>query len=501
MKLLFVTSEVTPFAKTGGLADVCGALPAELAKRGHSVAIIMPLYQQVDKAGLELMNVKFDIPIGSKIVRGMLWEGRLPNNPQVPVYFVQQDDYFHRPELYRSKGTDYVDNCERFVFLCRAALESVRILHMDLDAVHCHDWQTGLIPAYLNIEYLHAPGYQTLASVFTIHNLAYQGQFWHWDMAVTGLDWRFFNWQQMEFYGKLNLLKTGIVFADGLTTVSDQYAREIQTPEHGCGLDGVLQQRGEMLRGIVNGVDYASWNPATDPHLAAKYSSSDWQSGKAANKAAMQRELGLPQAPETPVIGLIGRLADQKGWNLVTDLMQRWVRDVDVQWAILGTGEPQYEELLGNLARDYPHRVGVKLGFSDPVAHRIEAGADMFLMPSQYEPCGLNQLYSLKYGTVPVVRATGGLVDTVVDASPENLSRRTATGFSFGAFDIYDMERALQRALAMWWHHKDQWQQLVETGMKSDWSWGRSAEQYEQVYREAKERKRIAYERIKAAMS
>lgn len=503
MKLLFVTSEVTPFAKTGGLADVCGALPAELANRGHEVAVIMPLYQQVRKQGLqlELMNVKFDIPIGSKIIRGMLWKGQLPNQPNVAVYFVEQDDYYDRPELYRSKGNDYPDNCERFVFLCRAALESIRILHLELDVIHCHDWQTGLIPAYLNIEYLHAPGYQTLASVFTIHNLAYQGQFWHWDMAVTGLDWRFFNWQQMEFYGKLNLLKTGLVFAEGITTVSEQYAREIQTPEHGCGLEGVLQQRADVLRGIVNGVDYNAWNPAVDLSLAEKYDASSWRVGKAACKAALQRELNLPQSPETPVIGLVGRLADQKGWNLVADLMRRWVRDVDVQWAVLGTGEPQYHELLGQLARDYPHRVGAKFDFSDPLAHRIEAGSDMFLMPSQYEPCGLNQLYSLKYGTVPVVRATGGLVDTVVDANDENLSQRRATGFSFARFDVFEMEAALQRALSIFWHRKDQWQQLVETGMHADWSWGRSAEKYEQVYREAMERKRLAYERIKAAMT
>ena len=499
MNTVFASSEVAPFAKTGGLADVCGALPIELARLGHNVAVMMPAYRQVKQSGLALdpLGVKFDIPIGNKIVRGRLLRGVLPGS-DVPIFFVEQDDYFDRPELYRVRGEDYKDNCERYVFFCRAALESIRLLNLSVDVVHCHDWQTGLIPAYLHIEYLHCHGYENIASLLTIHNLAYQGIFWHWDMLLTGLDWKYFNYNQMEFYGKLNLLKTGLVFADGLTTVSRQYAGEIQTDPLGCGLEGVLQQRKDALTGIVNGVDYGIWNPATDPHLAQHYDESNWRIGKAACKAALQQELGLPDAPRTPLIALIGRLADQKGWDLVADVMRRWVNQMDVQWAILGTGEPFYHDLLGELSRQHPQKVAVRLEFSDPLAHKIEAGADIFLMPSRFEPCGLNQLYSLKYGTVPVVRATGGLVDTVTDESPENLSSARATGFVFEEYTAQALEGALRRAVETYWQNPPAWQQLVETGMRQDWSWNASARQYLSAYTIAAQRHREHRDRLKA---
>ena len=286
MNIVFASSEVAPFAKTGGLADVCGSLPAELHRLGNNVAIITPAYKQVKESGfpIEPLGVKFDIPIGNKIVRGRLLRGQLQGS-DVPVFFVEQDDYFDRPELYRAKGEDYKDNCERFVFFCRAALESIRLLHLSVDIVHCHDWQTSLIPAYLKIEYAHCQGYENVASLLTIHNLGYQGIFWHWDMLLTGLDWKYFNWHQMEFYGKLNLLKTGLSFADWLTTVSPQYAKEIQSDPLGCGLDGLLRQRSDSLTGIVNGVDYAVWNPATDSHLPQQYDVASWEQGKAVCKA------------------------------------------------------------------------------------------------------------------------------------------------------------------------------------------------------------------------
>ncbi len=502
MKILFVSSEVAPFAKTGGLADVCGALPRELAKIGHDVSVFMPYYRQVKQSHVprERLNVKFDIPVGSRIVRGMLWQGQLPDST-VPVYFLEQDEYFDRPELYREQGADYKDNCERFAFFSRAALESTRILQKDVDVYHCHDWQTGLIPAYLQIEYPHAAGYERTASVMTLHNMAYQGVFWHWDMLLTGLDWRYFNYHQMEFYGKLNLLKTGIVFADGLTTVSEQYSKEIQTPEQGCGLEGTIQQRAEVLSGIVNGVDYNIWNPERDPHLPAKFDVNNWTSGKPACKAALQRELGLPISANTPVIGLIGRLADQKGWDLVIDMMQRWAGHNNLQWVVLGTGEPHYHHALRHLADQFPHRVAARFEFSDPMAHLIEAGSDIFLMPSRYEPCGLNQLYSLKYGTVPIVRATGGLVDTVVDTTDETLHKRTATGFVFQRYDVVELEKTLGRALSIFEHQPEQWRQIVTTGMRADWSWSRSAMRYEQVYREAMERKAARYDKIRETIS
>jgi starch synthase len=499
LNILFASSEVAPFAKTGGLADVCGALPAELTRLGHNVAVVMPLYRQVKNScyPMEPLNLKFDIPMGNKIVRGKLLRGNQPGT-SVPVFFVEQDDYFDRDELYRHKGEDYKDNCERFVFFSRAALESIRMLKLAVDVVHCHDWQTGLIPALLQIEYAHAQGYEHVASLMTIHNLAYQGLFWHWDMLVTGLDWKYFNMHQMEFYGKLNLLKTGLIFADGVSTVSGRYAQEIQTPEMGCGLEGVLQKRADVLEGIINGVDYDVWNPATDQHLDHKYDLKSWQQGKAANKRELQAELGLPQQPETPLLGLIGRLADQKGWDLVADVMGRWVRETDAQWVILGTGEPRYHDLLGHLNREAPHKVAARLQFSEQLAHRIEAASDMFLMPSQYEPCGLNQLYSLRYGAVPIVRSVGGLADTVVPATEENLASGTATGFAFDGYSPQALEGALSSAVATYHHRKDVWQKLVTTGMERDWSWRKSATQYGETYKRVHQRHAEARARLMA---
>lgn len=489
MNILFAGSEVAPFAKTGGLADVCGSLPIELARLGHKVAVMMPAYRQVKASGYaaEPLNIKFDIPIGNKIVRGRLLRGTLPHS-EVPIFFVEQDDYYDRAELYRTKGEDYKDNCERYVFFCRAALEAIRLLKLEVDVVHCHDWQTSLIPAYLHVEYLHCHGYENIASLLTIHNLAYQGIFWHWDMLLTGLDWKYFNWHQMEFYGKLNLLKTGLTFADSINTVSHTYAQEIQNDPLGCGLEGVLQQRSEVLSGIVNGVDYEIWDPRTDANLPRRYGPHDWRAGKAANKAVLQNELGLPQRADVPLIALIGRLSEQKGWDLVLEAISQWVRTSDAQWAILGTGEQNYHDALGNLARDYPHKVAARFEFSDPLAHRMEAAADIFLMPSRFEPCGLNQLYSLKYGTVPVVRATGGLVDTVTDASQANLANGTATGFTFSAFDAGEMAAALGRAVLMYTSQPDLWQSIVETGMRQDWSWTNSAQQYVELYGRVSER-------------
>jgi starch synthase len=479
------TSEVTPFAKTGGLADVCGALPIELTRLGHPTAVIMPAFRQAKRCGepIEDLDVTFDIPIGAKIVSGRLLRSRLPGS-EVPVYLVQQDSYFDRAELYRENGADYKDNCERFVFFSRAVLEAVRLLNLDINLIHCNDWQTGLVPAYLNIEYSNAVGYEQLGTVLTIHNMAYQGQFWHWDMLLTGLDWKYFNWHQMEFYGHLNLLKTGLVFADSITTVSPRYAEEIQQAPLGSGLETVLQKRREQLYGIINGVDYRVWDPAIDPHLPARYSVDNWAPGKAACKAALQTEMGLPTEPGVPLIGIVGRLVDQKGFDLIARIMEQWARHTDAQWIVLGTGEPGYHQLLRRLAQEYPHRIACRLEFSDPLAHRIEAGADLFLMPSRYEPCGLNQLYSLKYGAVPVVHATGGLADTIVDAGPEQMTARTATGFSFLHYDAAALEEALTRACDVYCHDRDAWSQIVETGMRQDWSWNASAKRYVEVYEE-----------------
>lgn len=495
MNILLASSEVAPLAKTGGLADVAGALPRALARLGHEVAIVMPAYRQAKQCGLpiEFLNLRFDIPIGHKIVRGQLLRTYLPGG-EVPVYLVEQDDYFDRTELYGERGEAYKDNCERFVFFSRAALEIIRMLRLGIEVVHCNDWQTGLIPALLETEYLHASSYERVGSLMTIHNLAYQGLFWHWDMALTGLDWKYFNLHQMEFYGQLNLLKTGLVFADAISTVSHTYAQEIQTPEQGCGLEGLLQGRANVLHGITNGVDYDIWNPATDGRIAQKYDATNWQQGKAACKAALQREFKLPESG-CPIFGFVGRLVEQKGWDLLAELMPRWLREEDVQWVVLGTGDPKFEEFIRQLAAEYPYRLSARLQFSEALAHQVEAGSDMFLMPSRFEPCGLNQLYSLKYGAVPVVRATGGLADTVRDLTPESMDAGNATGFSFEHYHVAELEWALRRALDTYRNRPDLWRQVVENGMKQDWSWSRSAHEYEALYRQVAQHKLEAWKR------
>ncbi|MGE3780754.1 MAG: glycogen synthase GlgA, partial [Pirellulaceae bacterium] len=484
MNILLVSSEVVPFAKTGGLADVSAALPAALTRLGVNSAVVMPAYRKfLERTGVTFrtLDVVLEIPIGSKVVTGGIIAAELPGT-QVPIYFIDQPAYFDRPELYRERGADYKDNCERFVFFCRSVMEMIRLLDLPVDIIHCNDWQSGLIPAYQRCEYQHARGYEHILTLMTIHNLAYQGRFWHWDMLLTGLDWRYFNWKQMEFYGDLNLLKTGIVFADAISTVSQRYSEEIQTSEHGCGLEGVLQQRREVLSGIINGVDYDIWNPEVDAQIPAKYSVQDWQTGKRICKAGLQAAVGLTASPTTPLIGLVGRLADQKGFDLVADIMKRWVHDVDCQWVIVGTGEPVYHDLLTGLAREHPGRVAVKLEFSERLAHLVEAGADMFLMPSRYEPCGLNQMYSLRYGTVPIVRETGGLADTVVDLTEAHLTEGTANGFSFLDYDASALEATLRRAVSVFQQQPDTWRRIVEIGMRQDWSWDSSARRYIELF-------------------
>ncbi len=483
MKILIATSEAVPFAKTGGLADVCGALPVELEKLGHEPMVFLPAYRQVHSAGvpIEPTGIYFDVQIGSKTVKGSFSKSHLPNST-VPVYLVHQDRYFDRPELYQENGQDYKDNCERFVFFSRAILEGIRLLELEVDILHANDWQTGLLPALLKIEHRGVPGYENIGTLFTIHNMAYQGVFWHWDMLLTGLDWKYFNWQQMEFFGNLNLLKTGLIFSDRLNTVSPRYAEEIQAAPLGCGLEGVLQSRREVLSGIVNGVDYREWDPATDPHLPANYGAETVETGKPVCKAALQAELGLPVLPKVPLIAFIGRLADQKGIDLLSATVREWVHLHDAQWVILGTGEAAYQEQFMMLAERFPQKVATRLEFSNRLAHRIEAGADIFVMPSRYEPCGLNQLYSLKYGTVPVVRATGGLVDTITDLSEKTLASGTANGFTFGDYSGLALAESLQRACNTF-AQADVWKRLMHNGMLQDWSWATSARKYIDLYR------------------
>ena len=484
LKILLASSEVAPFAKTGGLADVCAALPVALEALGHEVTVVMPAFRSALQCHRQIRktDLQLSIPIKSQTLHARVLRSSLPDS-NVTLLLVDYPPYFDRQDLYRDELQDYPDNCERFTFFSRAVLQILSQLPDSIDIVHCNDWQTGLIPAFLKLELNSDSRFQSLASLFTIHNLAYQGLFSQHDMPVTGLDWQFFNWRQMEYYGKLNLLKTGIVFADGLNTVSPTYALEIQTPELGCGLDGLLRERGQVLQGILNGIDQRVWNPKTDPHLFCNYDSGNWEDGKAQGKAALQKAVGLPRAPRTLMIGIIGRLTTQKGWDILTPVIEHWARTQEVQWVILGTGDPHFQRKLEDLGRNHPQKVAVRLEFSEASAHQIEAGSDLFLMPSHYEPCGLNQLYSLRYGTVPLVRQTGGLADTVVNATAETLATERANGFSFRAATTAALEETLDRASQIYQHQPDTWRQLVETGMAQDWSWERSASAYERLYK------------------
>jgi len=484
MRIVVASSEAIPFSKTGGLADVASALPKALSQAGHEVAIFVPHYPQIHaKHGglptVEPTGVTLRVPVGQKIVEATILRSQLPGT-QVTVYLIDQPGYFDRPGLYVENDQDYRDNCERFVFFSRAVVDGIERLHLRPQVIHANDWQTGLIPALVSIEMRKVAGYEHQASVFTIHNMAFQGRFWHWDMNLTRLDWKYFNWRQMEFFGHLNLLKTGISFADMITTVSPTYSREIQTPEHSFGLHGALSSRRDHLVGILNGVDTEIWNPATDPYIARNYNFESVEEGKAACKAALQKRLGLPVRPDVPLFGSVSRMTGQKGFSLIGQCADV-LMDQNVQLVFLGSGDPRYEHLMSQLSLDHPDKVATKIGYDEELAHQIEAGCDVFLMPSEFEPCGLNQMYSLIYGTVPIVRAVGGLADSVTDASDVNRANGSANGFSFTEFRGEALFWNICRARAMF-SDKAAWRKLQQTGMQRDWSWKHSADEYVKIY-------------------
>jgi starch synthase len=492
MKVLFAASEATGFAKTGGLADVIASLPRALAERGHDCTIMLPLYAAVRRAWehLELLPYRFEVSFPGRKVPGRLFRATLPHS-NVRVILIEQPGYFERDDPARGTGIyqftlpngqkiDYADNCERFVFFCRSVLEAARLLHFEPDVIHAHDWQTGLVPVYLREEF--GPrSFPNTRCLFTIHNIAYQGLFWMWDMNLTGLDWRLFNSQQLEFYRQVSFLKGGIVFANLVNTVSPTYAREIQTPDFGCGLEGVLTAHRQRLFGIPNGADYSVWNPAIDQLLPIQYDMGTVAEGKRTCKATLQHDLKLPVDLAIPLVGMVARLVPQKGTELVLRVADQLLQQ-GAQLVVLGEGDPGIERQLEQVRSRYPDRMALFLGFDERLAHRIEAAADLFLMPSKYEPMGLNQLYSMKYGTPVVARTTGGLADTVIDASPHTLANGTATGFTFGPFSIEALWDALRRGLEMYRHQPDQWQALTHCCMRQDWSWNRSAAEYEKLY-------------------
>ncbi len=474
MKILLCASEIAPFAKTGGLADVAGALPLALAGLGHDVRAILPRYRAIDRKTLRQTGEPFTVRVGAQSLPVTLWESSFPKT-SIPVYCVDQPGCFDRDELYGAQGKDFPDNLERFTLFARAVLEALPRLRWQPDVIHCNDWQSGLVPVYLK-----AAG-SPIATVFTIHNLAYQGLFPKGLFPVLGLDWREFTPEGLEYYDQISLIKGGLVYADLLTTVSPTYAREIQTTEYGVGLEGLLQHRAADLVGILNGIDQDEWNPSTDAALPARYSPANL-AGKRECKVALQREQHLPVS-EAPLIGMITRLTDQKGIDLLAAAWPALIK-TKAQFIILGNGEPKYHALLTAMVKKYPKQVALNLKFDVGLSHRIEAGADLFLMPSRFEPCGLNQMYSLRYGTVPVVRKTGGLADTVVDTTPATVARRTANGFVFEAYTAKALTAVVQRAVTSY-AKPALWRQLISTGMQQDCSWRRSAGEYVRCYERA----------------
>jgi starch synthase len=485
LKILFATPEAVPFAKTGGLADVAGALPKSLQALGCEVKLVMPYYRMVKESGLPLqyMGKEIEIPIGDEKLKADIYLGHL--NQDIPVYFFGREEFFDREYLYNTPKGDYFDNAERFIFFSKAALIFCQHLEFSPDIIHHHEWQTGLISAYLKSTYQNDPLFSYTAAVFTIHNIAYQGIFKKEKFWLTGLPSEMYNPEGIEFWERINFMKAGIVYADAINTVSQKYSEEIQTPEYGYGLEGILRKRKESLYGILNGVDYQDWDPSYDPHLAAPYHLEDI-SGKKECKKDLLREFHLPSSLESvPLLGMISRLADQKGFDLLMEILEGLFA-LDIGLVLLGTGEQKYHDLFTQVAQRYPQKAGIRIAYDDRLAHKIEAGADLFLMPSKYEPCGLNQIYSLKYGTIPVVRATGGLDDTITSYDP---ATKKGNGFKFTRYDAKEFFNTIKMAISFY-SQSEHWRQLLRNAMAADFSWERSAEAYLQLYRKALEKKR-----------
>jgi starch synthase len=473
MRIVFMASEGVPFSKTGGLADVVGALPKALAAAGHEVVLLLPRYRMT-KPGRSMPQLRsLTVPLPSGLKFAAIQDGGDAGG--VKTYLVDLPEFFDRDQLYMEKGQDYPDNHLRFASFSLAGLELLKRFAVPPDVIHCHDWQSALVPIYLRNMYQNDSFYADCPVVLTIHNLGYQGLFPPHILPEIGLHPRLFTMEGLEFYGKVNLLKGGIIFSDFVTTVSRKYAEEIQTPEYGCGLEGVLLSRADRLQGILNGVDYEDWNPRTDKLIPAHYAPEDL-TGKDVCKRALLEKMGAKKIVlERPVIGIVSRFASQKGFDLISEIAEKLMA-MDLYVVALGTGEPQYEEIFKTLAAKYPDKFLVKVAYDNTVAHQIEAGADMFLMPSRYEPCGLNQIYSLKYGTVPVVRATGGLDDTI-----EPFNGKTGTGFKFSEYSADALLGAIERAVAAYRQPKV-WRQIILNGMKKDHSWAASAKQYVKIY-------------------
>lgn len=479
LKVLFVSPEAAPYAKTGGLADVAGALPGALRRLGADVRLVLPLYRIVRDRGYRLSRLRknLKVPLGNQTLAANVMETR--NGDGVPVYFVEREDLYDRPNLYGDGRGDYYDNLERFTFFSHAALKLAESLSFKPDAIHCHDWETGLIPALIKGPYKRSKIMKAKPTVFTIHNLGYQGLFPVEKFPITTLSKEaFFHLEGLEYWGKMSLLKAGIVFSQAITTVSPTYAREIQEPKCGMGMENILKRQQEFLHGILNGIDYRLWDPARDPDLPANYSLKNL-TGKIRCKESLIQELGLdPSLLKRPLLGMTSRLDGQKGLDLLVKMLDKLLA-LEVGLVILGAGDAGIQKALEKAARHHRRRIGLTLGFNEPLAHRIMAGADIFLIPSRYEPCGLTQMYALKYGTVPVVRATGGLEDTVANFNSRTLE---GNGFKFGPYEPDALFEAIRQAIEVY-NKPSKWKTLMQNGMKEDFSWDRSARSYMEIYR------------------
>ncbi len=474
--MAFVSSEVTPFAKTGGLADVSGALPVALKRLGMETSLFMPYYREVDSSGvvIEPTGLSIKVPIGDRVVEGKIFTSSMEN---VTVYLLKCDIFFDRPHLYGTKSGEYFDNFSRFTFFSRGVLETLKAVGFKPDIIHCNDWQTGLIPAYLRDIYAKDEFFNKTASLFTIHNLAFQGIFNASRFIETGLSLALNSVDGLEFWGSISFLKAGINFSDIVTTVSSTYCKEIQTKEYGSGMEGVLKLREKALFGVLNGVDYSIWNPETDPLIPANYSSADPKCKLFSRRELIER-FSLTTPAGTPIVGMVGRLAPQKGLDIIAGSVKELMK-MDLSLVVLGSGDSEYESFFEELARDNPGKVGVQIGYDNELAHLIEAGSDIFLMPSHYEPCGLNQIYSLRYGTIPVVRATGGLNDTI-----EDYRGGKGNGFKFKKYSSKALIAKLREALALY-KEGAPWVKLMRKVMEEDFSWEVSAGEYELLYRQA----------------
>jgi len=483
MNVVMIASEAVPFAKTGGLADVVGALPRELAAEGVNASIIMPFYsKKIDRNAFRIEPIPpprgiIEVRVGESAIRGEILSCEMDNG--VKAYFISQPSFFDRQELYNTTAGDYPDNAARFIFFAHAAVEAMIGLGMSPDIVHVHDWQAALVPVYLKSLYREAAAFKNSKTLLTIHNLGYQGLFPREAMDLTGLPYELFTFDKLEQWGKLAILKGGIAMSDAISTVSEGYAREILTHDQGMGLDAALAERSDVLKGILNGIDYGAWNPETDALIPAKFSAGKMD-GKAKCKKALSKAFGIP-AGKDPVIGMVSRLASQKGLDILSgamiDLMERKRK---LKLVVLGTGDERYHLMLIEFAKKYPNRVGIELAFDNRLAHLIEAGSDMFLMPSHYEPCGLNQMISLKYGTVPIVRATGGLDDTIDEFDPKT---GRGNGFKFDDYSPEALVDCVDRALAAF-KKQALWKKLVQNAMACDFSWKRSAKSYIRLYKD-----------------